>query len=48
MDPNLVLCIDEDRNVGARAGEGDLPETGKVIRRRRKGVGARYWRFSNG
>jgi len=30
--PNLVLCLDEERNVG----EGDLPETCKVIRYRRR------------
>jgi predicted nuclease of restriction endonuclease-like RecB superfamily len=30
--PNLLLCIDEERNVG----EGDLPESGKVIRCRRR------------
>jgi predicted nuclease of restriction endonuclease-like RecB superfamily len=30
--PNLVLCIDEERNVG----EGDLPDAAKVIRYRRR------------
>ncbi len=30
--PNLVLCLDEERNVG----EGDLPEASKVIRYRRR------------